>query len=281
MPRSIREIALVLVLVGAGLVIMFSSDDERQAGPLSRVAYALLRPFQQAISFVHSQTAEVWRGYVDLVGVRAENRQLKAEIESLRRQRAILLGKETENLRLRKLLDLKDRYEFPSLVAQVIGEDAVGWYRTFLINRGSEDGVLPGMAATVAEGVVGRVVRTSSSVSRVRLITDPNLSVDCRLARTRDRGVLNGYLDRECIIRYVDLKAQIREGDEVVTSGLDGVFPKELPVGKVSRVRSDPQGLFLEALVTPSANFAEIEEVLVILGKRSGFDIRPGLEDGS
>ena len=112
------------------------------------------------------------------------------------------------------------------------------------------------------------------------MITDPNLSVDCRVARTRDRGVLNGYLDRECIIRYVDLKARIREGDEVVTSGLDGVFPKELPVGKVSQVRSDPQGLFLEALVTPAANFAEIEEVLVILGKRSGFDIRPGLEDG-
>jgi len=280
MPRSIREMALVLVLVGAGLVIMFSSDDERQAGTVSRVAYTILRPFQQAISSVHVRATDLWRGYVDLLGVRVENLQLKEEIAGLRRERAVLLSKERENLRLRKLLDLRDRYEFPSLVAQVIGEDALGWYRTFLINKGSEDGVLPGMPAAVAEGVVGRVVRTSASVSRVRLITDPNLSVDCRVARTRDRGVLNGYLDRECILRYVDLKARIREGDDVVTSGLDGVFPKELLLGKVSQVRNDPQGLFLEALVSPAAHFSEIEEVLVILGKRSGFDIRPGLEDG-
>ncbi len=222
MPRSIREMALVLVLVGAGLVIMFSSDDERQAGTVSRVAYTILRPFQQAISSVHVRATDLWRGYVDLLGVRVENLQLKEEIAGLRRERAVLLSKERENLRLRKLLDLRDRYEFPSLVAQVIGEDALGWYRTFLINKGSEDGVLPGMPAAVAEGVVGRVVRTSASVSRVRLITDPNLSVDCRVARTRDRGVLNGYLDRECILRYVDLKARIREGDDVVTSGLDG-----------------------------------------------------------
>jgi rod shape-determining protein MreC len=211
--------------------------------------------------------------------VRVENRQLKEEIQTLRRDKAELLSKERENLRLKKFLDLKDRYECPSLVAQIIGEDAVGWYRTFLINRGSEDGVMPGMPAAVPEGIVGRVVRTSGSVARVRLITDPNLSVDCRVARTRDRGILNGHLDRECILRYVDSKGKIREGDEVVTSGLDGVFPKDLPVGTVSQVRNDPQGLFLEALVKPVAQFSEIEEVLVILAKRSGFDIRPGLED--
>lgn len=279
MPRSIREIALVLVLVGAGLVLIFSSEDEREAGALGKVAYTVLRPIQRAVSSVHVQVRDLWKGYIDLVAVRVESRQLKEEIQTLRREKAELLSKERENLRLKKFLDLKDRYECPSLVAQIIGEDAVGWYRTFLINRGSEDGVMPGMPAAVPEGIVGRVVRTSASVARVRLITDPNLSVDCRVARTRDRGILNGHLDRECILRYVDSKAKMREGDEVVTSGLDGVFPKDLPVGTVSQVRNDPQGLFLEALVKPVAQFSEIEEVLVILAKRSGFDIRPGLED--
>ena len=227
---------------------------------------------------MHARAKHVWRTYVNLIGVQKENHQLREEIATLRRERAILLSKERDNLRLKKLLVLQERYELPSLVAQVIGEDAVGWYRTLLINRGSEDGILPGMPATVAEGLVGRVVTTSSSVARVRLVTDPNLSVDCRVARTRDKGVLNGYLDRECILRYINLKSEVSNGDEVVTSGLDGVFPKELVVGKVGLVRKDPQGLFLEALVTPVVNFSDIEEVLVLLSRRSGFDVQPGLE---
>lgn len=245
---------------------------------MTRIVLTVVRPFQQMVFAVHSRVEDVWKSYVDLVDVRKVNRQLRAEITKLRRERSILLSKERENRRLRKLLNLKGRYEFPSVVAQIVGEDASGWYRTFIINQGSDDGVFPMMPVTVAEGVVGRVVASSTSVSSVLLITDPDLSLDCRVARTRDRGVLSGYLDRGCILRYVNIKGQVRPGDEVVTSGLDGIFPRGLTVGKVDIVRKGPQGLFLEAMVKPAADFSEIEEVLVILRKRSGFDVQPGLE---
>jgi len=139
--------------------------------------------------------------------------------------------------------------------------------------------VHPDMPVTVAEGLVGRVVNSSSDMSRVLLLTDPNHSVDCRVASTRDRGVLSGSLERGCILRYIHLKSRIRPGDEVVTSGLDGIFPRGLPVGKVETVEKGSQGLFLEARVIPAVDFSEIEEVLVILGQRGGFDIRPGMED--
>jgi rod shape-determining protein MreC len=164
------------------------------------------------------------------------------------------------------------------LVAQVVGEDATGWYKSIFVNRGSEDGVGCDMAVTVAQGIVGRVVKTTHDMSRVLLLTDPNLSVDCRVARTRDRGLLSGSLERGCILRYINLKSGIAAGDEVVTSGLDGVFPRGLPVGKIEKVRKGAQGLFLEALVTPAVDLSEIEEVLVILGRKGGFDIQPGLE---
>ena len=111
------------------------------------------------------------------------------------------------------------------------------------------------------------------------LISDPNLSVDCRLIRTRDRGVLNGSLDGGCILRYLDLRSDVKPGDEVVTSGLDRIFPKGLLVGTVQVVRKGPQGLFLEAQVKPAVDFSEIEEVMIILGKPGGFDIQPGLEE--
>lgn len=278
MPRSVREIAIVMLLVGAGLLVLFSSLQEREAGPVTRLVYGAFRPLQEAVSAVHAGGRRLWRSYIGLVGLHKENRLLEEEVGRLRRERAMLLSHEREHRRLKRLLNLKADYEFPSLVAQVIGEDAVGWYKTFFINRGSEDGVSPRMPATVAEGLVGQVVTTAPSVSTVLLVTDPALSVDCRVGRTRDRGILSGYLNRQCILRYVDLKSTMKAGDEVVTSGMGGVFPRGLAVGKIETVRKGAQGLFLEALVTPAVKFSKVEEVLVILSKRSGFDIRPGLE---
>jgi len=204
---------------------------------------------------------------------------LKAELRELRREKALLQEKENENRRLKKLLNLKNQHEFPTLVAQVVGEDAVGWYRAFFINRGSEDGVAPSMPVASTEGVVGKVLRCSWDMAQVLLLTDPNLSVDCRVSRTRDRGVLKGAFERGCILKHISLRSEARPGDVVVTSGLDGVFPRGLTVGQIELLRKGDQGLFLEAQVKPAVEFSEIEEVLVILGRQGGFDIQPGLED--
>lgn len=213
-----------------------------------------------------------------LGGVRTENKALKEELNRLKSERAAAAAKETENQRLRKLLNLKLKGQFPSVVAQVIGEDSNGWYKSIFINRGSEDGVGPDMAVTVAEGVVGRVVKSAAEMSRVLLLTDPGLSIDCRVVRTRDRGLLSGSLERGCVLDYINLKSTVAPGDDVVTSGLDGIFPRGLTVGKIESVRKGSQDLFLEAKVVPAVDFSELEEVLVVLGQKGGFDIPPGLE---
>jgi rod shape-determining protein MreC len=123
------------------------------------------------------------------------------------------------------------------------------------------------------------VAKTGSEVSRVTLLTDPNLSLDCRIRRTRDRAVLNGSLKKGCLLRYISLNSDIKPGDQVITSGLDGVFPKGLTVGTVESVRKSADGLFLEAQVKPAVNFGEVEEVIIILEQKGGFDVSPGLED--
>jgi len=279
MPRSIRDIAIIIVLIGGSLLLLFSSSKRPDSGLVSGFLYGLLRPLEQGVFGLHKGISEAWSTYVGLIDVKKENQELKEEIRKLKRDKATLSAKESENIRLKRLLNIKTIHEFPSLVAQVIGEDASGWYRTFFINRGSEDGVRSGMPIIAPEGVVGRVVRTSANMSQVLLVIDPNLSLDCRVARTRDRGVLKGSLDGGSILRYINLKSQVEPGDEVVTSGLDGVFPVGLPVGTIKSVRTGDQGLFLEATVTPSADLSSVEEVLVILGSRGGFDIQPGLEE--
>ncbi len=278
MPRSTLEMAFVLLLIATGLILIFSSGGS-ESHPLSRTVFAVMRPVHQAIHYAQSAVGGAWKSYVALKGVREENDRLKKEISNLKRDKAVLLNRDQENRRLRKLLNFKSQHDFPAITAQVVGEDAVGAYRTLLINRGTDDGIQIRMPVVVGEGVVGRVTTVGANMSQVVLVTDPDLSVDCRVPRTRSRGVLSGTLEAGCVVRYLDLKSEVVPGDEIVTSGLDGIFPRGLPVGSVKSVNRGTHGLFLEAVVTPAVDFSGLEEVLVVLKSKGGFDIRPGLDD--
>jgi len=260
-------------------VLIFSYGKKSQTGITESVVYRFFRPLEQAVSTLKTSVGDVWRNYVYLVGVKKENRELKEELRQLRREKGELLAREAENIRLKKLLDVKTRLEHPSVVAQIIGEDASGWFRTFFIDKGTDDGVFAGMPVTATEGLVGRISRSGANMAQVLLITDSALAVDCRIARTRDRGILRGALEGGCALRHVNPKVQLKEGDEVITSGLGGVFPSGFPVGKISAVRMGEQGLFLEALVTPSVNFSALDKVLVILSTLGGFDVQTWSEE--
>lgn len=278
MPRSIRDLIIAVILVSLGLIMLFSSFEKGQSGTFMSMIYSVFKPINQTVSFIQGRSVDVFNSYLWLVNVSQKNRDLTEEVRSLRSQIVSLREKELENKRLKEVLELKSRLDFPTLVAQIIGQDASGLFRTVLVNKGSDDGVLPDMPVTVPEGVVGKISRSSNVMAQVMMITDPAMSVDCRVERTRDRGLLSGSYSYSCLLQYVSKGAQITEGDLVVTSGLDGIFPRGLVVGKIQSIRSSEHGLFLEAVVTPAAKLSEIEEVIVILGIQGGFSIEPGLE---
>jgi rod shape-determining protein MreC len=279
MPKSAYEIALVLLLVAAGAFLLFSSSGEGKAGLPARVVYAVLRPAQEAAFGGAAYVSGIWRGYVALVDVRKENLELKAEVRRLKQENNDLAAKKMEHARLTQLLGLRARGEYLSVAARVIGEDALGWSKILFLNRGTDDGVAPGMPVTVPEGLVGRVTGAAGGVSRVTLITDPQASVDCRIQGTRVRGLLSGLSAHECVLRYIDKDVKVEPGASVVTSGLVGQWPPNIPVGKTASVGPAPQGLFQEAVVTPAADLDDVEEALIVLGGPRGFDIRPGFED--
>ncbi len=278
MPRSIRDLIVTVILLSLGLIVLFSSFEKDQSRAFVSVVYSVFKPINQTVTFVQEKATGLFNSYVWLVNVSRENRDLTEEVRRLRAEIVSLREKELENKRLKKVLELKTKLDFPTLIAQIIGQDASGFFRTVLINKGSDDGVLPDMPVTVAEGVVGKISRSSPSMAQVMMITDPSMSVDCRIERTRDRGLLSGSYSYSCLLQYVNKEAQIGEGDLVVTSGLDGIFPRGLIVGMIQSIRSSEHGLFLEAVVTPAAKLSEIEEVVVILGIQGGFSLKPGLE---
>jgi rod shape-determining protein MreC len=135
-----------------------------------------------------------------------------------------------------------------------------------VIDRGTQDGIVKGSAVLAPEGIVGQVFLASAHAARVLLVSDHNSGVDAIVQRTRAQGIVQGTVDAGCVLKYVKRTEDVQLGDDVITSGLDGIFPKGLPIGRVVEVDKRGRGLFQHAEVKPSVDFDQLEEVLVTRG---------------
>jgi rod shape-determining protein MreC len=156
----------------------------------------------------------------------------------------------------------------------VVGKDATNWFKTILIDRGSRAGLRRNLPVVSPAGLVGRVVEVTPSTARVQLITDPVSASGALMQRTRVTGIAIGNLDSGLRVRYLPLLADVVVGDNVVTSGMGGVFPKGIPVGRVTAVERKSGALFQEAVLEPAVDLGRLEEVLVLMDTvpREGFE---------
>ena len=249
-------LSLVLLTVNRGGV--------RRFDPLGAVFLEILRPLQIATTQVTGAVGGVWQRYVALVGVEQDNRELRDRLRRLEGEHQRDTEIELENRRLSQLLDFQTDVPSHVVTARVVGKDASGIFQTFALDRGERDGVRPGMAVVCANGVVGRIAQTSPHVSRVLLVSDHNSGVDALVQRTRVRGIVEGALNRSCSMKYIKRGDEIDVNDVVVTSGLDGIFPKGILIGRVRGVTRKDFGLFQVAEVVPAVDFSKLEEVIVL-----------------
>ncbi len=217
--------------------------------------------FKQTVKLVR----DLWEDYFYLVDVRQENRRLKLELDSLKRENGLYRELLATQERLRDLLKFKDAVSQPAVAAQVVGLDPTGWFQSVVINKGTKSGINLDMPVVNASGVVGRIVSVSPHYAKVLLIIDQNSAVDCLVQRSRDRGMVKGQSAQVCRLDYMVKSGDLEEGDVVITSGLGRVFPKGLPVGTITDVKEGDGTLFKEIEVTPAVDFSKLEEVLVIL----------------
>lgn len=225
----------------------------------------LMAPVNGAVSRMNSSVAGIWYDYLDLVGVRKENKQLRESIKVLNSR----IIKDSEavltNERLKRLLDLKNSLPVPSLAASVIGEDGTPWFKTIMIDRGGSDGLREGMPVIAADGVVGQLVKVTARSSRVLLITDHASGVAGIVQRSRARGVVKGKGGGRCSLDFSLTEEDVKVGDSVVTSGIGRVFPKGLSIGEVTMVKKGEYGIFQTVDVRPTVNLERLEEVLVLV----------------
>ncbi len=261
-----RTIWLWVFIIGAVLFLLSSNSDLGPTwNPAEQFVIEITAPFQKLIKQTTKSTEELWLNYFRLVDVHQENAQLKNEIHALKmansRYRELLATQE----RLEDLLQFKQTINRPVLAAQVIGRDPTGWFKSVIIDKGKWAGLRLDMPVVNAFGVVGRVVSVSSNYAKVLLIIDQNSAVDCLVQRSRDRGMLKGLMSEICKLDYVAKSNDITVGDIVVTSGLGGVFPKGLPVGRILDVKEISGELFKDIKIRTAVDFSKLEEVLVIL----------------
>ena len=262
--RAILSSAIFLAL--AGVVALRTGTERARNDPLGRFFLEVMAPLQRGSSAVGQSISGTWRSVGDLMRSRNENEALRTRVRDLEQEVARLGEAQLENVRLRRLLDFREALTGDVLTARVIGRDATGLARTLIVDRGEVDGVAKGAAVLAPEGIVGQVFLASRHAARVLLINDHNSGVDALVQRTRARGIVEGIVDDGCGLKFVKRTEDIQVGDAVITSGLDGIFPKSLPIGRVVAVDKRGQGLFQYAEVAPRVDFAQLEEVLVTRG---------------
>jgi rod shape-determining protein MreC len=253
------------LVLAVGLV-MTTGRDRGRGDLLARMLLEGLAPLQRASASVGGVFTRTWHGIGDIFHARTENIELRTQVRGLQEKLDGLGEIEIENARLRRLLDFRERLVGNLVTARVIGYDATGLARTLVIDRGESDGVAKGAAVLVPEGVVGQVFIVSSNAARVLLVSDHNSGVDAVVQRSRVRGIVQGTLEGGCQLKYVKRTDDLQVGDLLVTSGLDGIFPKGLPIGEIASIDRRGQGLFQAAEVRPRFAQRDLEEVLVTRG---------------
>lgn len=266
--RKYQNFIVVSLLVGLALSIYFSNQRATDnTSFLRRTVLNIYSPPLRAICLLLKEIRHLWDNYIFLLYVQEKNLELKKSLDLLVEQNMRMKEVLLENIRLRKLLSLKKRSSAKPISAEVIGRDPIGWFKTALINKGRSDGTKRNQAVITHQGIVGRILEVADGTSKVLLITDINSSVDALVQRTRARGIVEGRASNLCELKYVSGSDGVRLGDLVVTSGLCGIFPGGLPIGKVVRIEKDSFGLFQYVELTPIASLNRLEEVCILFAE--------------
>jgi rod shape-determining protein MreC len=263
--KSLVLLAGVIVLQILMLAVQIKRDSQ---GRLIRVwTVGAVSPFERAGSNGFGWVRDTWRHYFALQNTTRENEQIRRENDALKLQLSQLQGKAAEADRLAALLNFRQSHgEAPMIAARVIGVSAGTASMTIQLDRGERDGIRKNMGVITPDGVVGKVVETYPNAAQVLLLTDKDSGVGAMLADSRIQSPVGGQGEPLLLMKYVPNDDDVNLGERVITSGMDRIFPRDLPVGTVAEIKSGNP--FKLIRIKPAANLERLEEVLVLLSLR-------------
>jgi rod shape-determining protein MreC len=261
-----QRTAVLFIAVVLGHIILISAQVNSRAGVplLEVVTFGAFAEVQRGAAGLTGSIRDAWSGYGNLRGVREENEQLKRQLGELQMQVQQERARAERARQLERLLGFQQDLRVETIPASVIGASASLEFRGVTIDRGTNVGVIANMAVIAPTGLVGRIVTPTAHASKVQLITDQNAAAGALVERSRAQGIVIGSNNEDTLrMNFVAATADVKVGDTVATSGVDGIFPKGFVIGKVEHV-DNGNGTHKAIRVRPSVDFNALEEVLVV-----------------
>lgn len=265
-----KYLLLILTILCVGLMLITLTTDFLK-GPIGRIAGVIVTPFQAGISEVGGYLSDRADELVQLRDVLEENERLQSQVNELTIQNTLLQQDRFELYELRKLYELDQAYEdYEKLGARIIAKDAGNWFSSFLIDKGTDDGLALDMNVIADGGLVGRITAIGSDWARVSSIIADNANVSGMVLSTADRLVVSGSLElmgsgRISFSQLVDSDNQVMVGDKIVTSYISDKYLPGIVIGYITEINTDANNLSKSGYLTPAVDFEHLEDVLVIL----------------
>ena len=264
-----RHVLIVLVIICITLILATFTRGNSQ-GPLYTIAGTVITPFQNGVNRVGNSLLDWSSGFKNVQKLNAENEELRAKIDELTAQNTQLIQAQAELKRLEDLYELDQEYpEYTKVAASVISKDPGNWYSTFVINKGTADGLAVDMNVLAGSGLIGIITETAENWSTVRTIIDDTSGISGMIASTSDTCVVSGNLSMmdSGKIEFSELKDRdevVTEGTAIVTSNISTKYLTGLLIGYVAEIKEDSNHLTKSGTLIPAADFKNIREVLVI-----------------
>ena len=264
-PR--RPTLLFIVVLSLLFVLMSLSSRTRYVGEtrtlFERTVMTVFSPVPKLVNWIGGSASDMYYGYLDMRRSVSDNLSLRRKVAELTAKNLELRQSDADLRRMRSLLGYSEQFRMQTSMAQTIMLDTSGRFKSIIIDRGSRDGVEVNDAVVNANGLIGRVILTTNDMAKVQLLTDNNCSVGALIERTRRQGVVRGDGTQAAQMYDVPSLSDVKRGDQVLTAGIDGIYPKGIPIGTIVEAKQG-QELFKHITVAPAVDFGSIEEVIVI-----------------
>lgn len=271
---------LLLILTGLCVLVMFVSFTlNLSGGPLNTVAGYVFTPMQKGINSVGTWFISRADELKSLKAVMKENEELQAKVDELTTELNTIKLEQYELDNLRELMQLNQKYpSYEKVAARIIGSDTSNWFNTFVIDKGTKDGIEKDMNVIAGSGLVGIVIDVGPDYAKVRSIIDDASNVSGMTLSTTDRCIVNGNLEsmnENQVIEFSNLKCEenaIGTGEQLVTSNISDKYLEGILIGYISSIERDSNNLTYSGTVTPAVDFKHLQEVLVILDKKQAIE---------
>ncbi|AJA48430.1 cell shape-determining protein MreC [Clostridium pasteurianum DSM 525 = ATCC 6013] len=271
-----NRLAVTIIVLSVSFLVLIGYSVKRQNPSLMENGVGVTFNSVQGIIYRGISGVKNWTGFITHFSeVKQENEDLKKKNIQMQQKVAAYDSLEAENKRLRNMSDFKDQHSQYNYVAcNIIAKGANSLLDTYIIDKGKNDGVKNGLVVITPEGLVGKVIFTGNSWSQVGGLNNPNVQVAAKIQNTGDtngfvKGYINSYNEKLAMIDSLLMDTDIKNGYEIVTSGVGNMYPKDIPIGKVTSVADDKTKISKYAIIKPYVDFNKLEEVFIVEPKNT------------